>query len=56
MVSQEELLQAAQDYGLDAAAAERVVSDISRRVDLMVFDALRLYVRVSNKSKEVTIP
>ncbi len=56
MVSQEELLQAARDYGLDAVTAEVVVAGISRQADLFAFDLLRSYVRETTKSKEVSYP
>ena len=56
MISREELIRAARDYGLDADAAEMAVEDISRQVDLVTFDLLRSYVRSATKSKEVTIP
>lgn len=54
MISRDELIRAARDYGLDALTAEMVVADISRQVDLYVFDALRSYVRSATKSKEVS--
>ena len=56
MISRDELIRAARDYGLDAVTAEIAVSDISRQVDLYAFNALRSYVRAIQKSKEVTVP
>ncbi len=54
MISRDELIRAARDYGLDADSAEVVVADISRQVDLVTFDLLRAYVRQSKQSKEVS--